>query len=373
MNGNEVKIDLGKPVQRRKKYRKGHRPMRGVGTFFILLLTSVFFGILSDKRLHKYTWIVALPVYGCSLLIYVAYLLFWHDDEEEEELLPIPILDIIHEHDLDLVHDKNLKEKRRLDHLSQDGKDNRATDVETRSIDGALVMMDNYISLGLSKVSQSFANMETFFRTNIRQRIRHPDECITSTLREENDDDSESNYDGHKSPVWCHGVDRFYSSEQPVHVTEISIVNLSGKYKLIHNHNFDAFLKSQNIPFLIRNAANQSRPVHTLTHDTTANTLRIQVDGITKGDTTYFIDGPPGSSSIRHLKFDDFVTYVDDGRAVQVRKVATNAPPNGAAELIIKRTLANEGNYLLLFSKARFQDGTESIESIQTFHRLDHQ
>jgi hypothetical protein len=63
---------------------------------------------------------------------------------------------------------------------------------------------------------------------------------------------------------------------------------------------------------------------------------------------------------------------VNDGTAVQVRKVAKNAPPNGATELIVKRTLANNGHNLLLFSKALFEDGSESVEAIQTFRRLDH-
>jgi hypothetical protein len=147
-------------------------------------------------------------------------------------------------------------------------------------------------------------------------------------------------------------------------------VDLSGKYKLVHNYNFDAFLKSQNVPLLIRKAANSSRPIHTITHE--GDRLRIQVDGITKGDTTYIIDGPPSGSNIRHLKFDDYVTWVDDGQAVQVRKVAKNAPPNGAVELIVKRQLANHGHNLILTSKAKFDDGSESLESVQTFHRIHH-
>jgi ribosomal protein L24 len=136
----------------------------------------------------------------------------------------------------------------------------------------------------------------------------------------------------------------------------------------MHNYNFDAFLKSQNVPMLIRKAANSSRPVHTITHE--GDRLRIQVDGITKGDTTYVINGPPSGSNIRHLKFDDYVTWVDDGQAVQVRKVAKNAPPNGAVELIVKRQLANHGHNLILTSKAKFEDGSESVESVQTFHRI---
>lgn len=145
--------------------------------------------------------------------------------------------------------------------------------------------------------------------------------------------------------------------------------NLTGKYKLVHNHNYDQFLKSQNVPMLLRKAACASRPVHTITH--TDDSLRIQVDGITKGDTTFTINGPPSHSNIRHLKFDDFVTYIEHGRAIEVRKVGKNTPANGAVELIIARRLAECGNNLLISSKARFKDGSYSVESVQTYHRME--
>jgi hypothetical protein len=145
-------------------------------------------------------------------------------------------------------------------------------------------------------------------------------------------------------------------------------VNLTGKYKLVHNHNFDAFLKTQNVPMLLRKAANASKPIHTITHE--GNMLRIQVDGIVRGDTTFEIDGPTAESNIRYLKFDDHVTWVDNGQAVEVRKVARNAPNGGAVELVVKRTLGNGKHNLVLSSKARFENGDESLESVQTFHRI---
>ena len=155
---------------------------------------------------------------------------------------------------------------------------------------------------------------------------------------------------------------RFYLEEIPMKV------NLTGKYKLVHNHNFDAFLKTQNVPMLLRKAANASKPIHTITHE--GNMLRIQVDGIVRGDTTFEIDGPTAESNIRYLKFDDHVTWVDNGQAVEVRKVARNAPNGGAVELVVKRTLGNGKHNLVLSSKARFENGDESLESVQTFHRI---
>jgi len=146
-------------------------------------------------------------------------------------------------------------------------------------------------------------------------------------------------------------------------------VNLTGRFKHIHNLNYDAFLKSQNIPMLLRKAANASRPIHIYTH--TGDTLRVQVDGIVKGDSTFTINGPPGSSNIRHLKFDDHVSWVDDGQAVQVRKICQNPPKNGATELFVTRMLSNDGQNLMIFSKARFDDGSESLECVQTFQRIN--
>jgi hypothetical protein len=125
------------------------------------------------------------------------------------------------------------------------------------------------------------------------------------------------------------------------------------------------------IPLIVRKAANRMRSLHTITHDTENRSLRIHIDGIVKGDSIFSIGGPPGSSSIQHLVFDDYVSYVDDGSSIQVRKVARNAPLDGATELLIKRTLTNDGRYLLLYSKARFSDGSESTECIQTFERVD--
>jgi hypothetical protein len=376
-------IDLGKPVERKsdaeKRRRKIHRPLRGTWTFFIFILTFIFVGMVSHASTRRYTWIVLLPIYGVSLLIYIAYLCYWHNDDEEEELLPPHIKDIIHEHDFNVVMDDDGKLHKDTTSESSFDEDLQvnSTIPDSLSMNKSAMSLDEYISSGFSKLSQGFENIESFFVSNIRQKIQSPRDCMKLTIKEENDDDeleSQPATSTSNSVVWCPGVDFFPPDDinKPSKSGTANIVNLSGKFKLIHNHNFDAFLKSQNIPFLLRNAANQSRPIHTLTHDVTTNSLRIQVDGITKGDTTFSIGGPPGSSSIRHLKFEDHVSYVNDGTAVQVRKVAKNAPPNGATELIVKRTLANNGHNLLLFSKALFEDGSESVEAIQTFRRLDH-
>lgn len=229
----------------------------------------------------------------------------------------------------------------------------------------------------LSQTLEAFEGHLYFFTAKIRHAMAPPHQCYecrdgvpsTSSVMEDVIVHQGHGH-GHESVEFqppLTDVENYFV-QQVGEYPSFSRVDLSGKYKLMHNYNFDAFLKSQNVPMLIRKAANSSRPVHTITHE--GDRLRIQVDGITKGDTTYVINGPPSGSNIRHLKFDDYVTWVDDGQAVQVRKVAKNAPPNGAVELIVKRQLANHGHNLILTSKAKFEDGSESVESVQTFHRI---
>ena len=203
-----------------------------------------------------------------------------------------------------------------------------------------------------------------------------PDDYDYTTTTQHASIDTDLSYDG--TSLRTHDIDlsiddstRFNKENIPLPppTTPKPYINLTGKYKLVHNHNFDAFLKSQNVPMLLRKAANASRPIHTIVHNGTC--LRIQVDGIVKGDTTFEIGGPPAQSNIRYLKFDDHVSYVENGQAVEVRKVAKNAPNDGAVELVVKRMLGNGGHNLVLMSKARFANGDESLESVQTFHRID--
>ena len=236
-------------------------------------------------------------------------------------------------------------------------------------------------------ISKSFEDVETQFHTfatRFKRKIKPPQQCYTCR----DGADGASTCTAHISHVYpqpqvdvenytnrarddnaTEDMDKInsHSSMQDVDIHSYCC-NITGKYKLVHNHNFDVFLKAMGVPVLLRKAANASKPVHTITHD--GRKLRIQVDGITKGDTTFIIGGPPAQSNIRHLKFDDHVTYVDDGDAVEVRKVALNAPANGAVCLLIKRQLANNGHNLVVTSKARFKDGSESLESVQTYHRI---
>lgn len=149
----------------------------------------------------------------------------------------------------------------------------------------------------------------------------------------------------------------------------IPVIDMSGVFVLIHSFNFDEFLKSQGVPWPIRKAVKMSKPVHTLTH--VSNSIRIQVDGVTKGDVTYVIEGDPVTSKIRHLTFLDHVSYLEEGDGIQIRKINTSTvqSPNGATEMIVTRRIVEGGTKMLLSTIAVFPDGRDSIESVQTFQR----
>lgn len=148
-------------------------------------------------------------------------------------------------------------------------------------------------------------------------------------------------------------------------------IDMSGTFVLIHSHNFDEFLQSQGVPWPIRKAVKMSKPVHTLTH--VGNSIRIQIDGVTKGDVTYQIGGEPQVSKIRHLSFLDHVTYLDEGDGIQIRKISTSKTksPNGATEMIVTRRIVENGSKMLLSTVAVFPETAQkdTIESVQTFQR----
>jgi len=150
---------------------------------------------------------------------------------------------------------------------------------------------------------------------------------------------------------------------------EHGVVNLSGKYKLVHSHNFDKFLKAQKIPLLICKAVSATKPIHTYNH--VGDSFRVQIDGFIKSDTTFQVDGPPTKSNIRHIEFLDYMTYLDDKTGIRTRKVAQNTPKNNPiSELIVTRHMSKSGKALIMTSKAIRKDGTESEEAVQTFMRI---
>ena len=152
---------------------------------------------------------------------------------------------------------------------------------------------------------------------------------------------------------------------------ENGVINLSGKYKLIHNDNFEEFLKSLNIPALFRRAANSARPIHKYTHE--GDIFRVQIEGIIKGDTTFTVYGPPTVSTLRNIKFLDHVSYMEDKGGIIVRKVIQNRTSHSSeavAEIVVTRKLSKSGKKLLLVSEAIQADGFIRSKAVQTFLRM---
>jgi hypothetical protein len=192
---HSVKIDLGKPVEGKtdaeKMRRNIHRPLRGMWTFLIFVMTCIFVGIVSHTSTRRYTWIVVLPIYGVSILMYIAYLCYWHNDDEEEELLPPHIKNIIHEHDFEVVLDDDGKLHKHVNSESSFDEDLKvnATVTDSLSIDESAMSLDDYISSGFSKLSQGFENIETFFVSNIRHKIQSPRNYMKYTIKEEGEEE----------------------------------------------------------------------------------------------------------------------------------------------------------------------------------------
>ena len=147
-------------------------------------------------------------------------------------------------------------------------------------------------------------------------------------------------------------------------------VNMTGSYKLVHQIDYDEFLKGLNIPWAMRRAAAATRPTHVVTH--TGNRFRLQIEGIIKSDSTYLIGGEGKETRIRHLKFWDTVTYLESGDGIQTRKVALDAGDikSTAKEIIVTRQFNKGGGVLVMTSKAIFPDGSETKSAIQTFHKI---
>jgi hypothetical protein len=133
----------------------------------------------------------------------------------------------------------------------------------------------------------------------------------------------------------------------------VAPVNMTGVYKLIANHNFEEFLAAQNIPWALRRAANQARPIHRITHTirnknnnnnnnnkinensemnnndndsdySQHDTITIKIEGIIESQSTFVIDGPKTETNVRGRIFHDTVRYlhpITEGLGILVTKI----------------------------------------------------
>ena len=142
--------------------------------------------------------------------------------------------------------------------------------------------------------------------------------------------------------------------------------DLSGAYKLIENQNYEEFLGVQGVPRMYRGMANKARPVHRITHR--GRLLTIKIEGIIESQTTYIIDGPPVQCDVRGRIFEDTMTYLDNGRR---GIVVTKRALTEKYEITVQRELSDDGQGILMTSKATFTDGKDPVQCIQKFQRVE--
>jgi hypothetical protein len=142
--------------------------------------------------------------------------------------------------------------------------------------------------------------------------------------------------------------------------------DLSGAYKLQSNNNFEGFLAVQGVPWALRRAANQARPVHRITHR--GSQLTIKIEGIIESQTTYIIHGPPVETNVRGRIFEDAVTYLEDGvTGIIVRKRALTEN----YDVSVQRVLSEDKQQITMTSTASFHDEREAVQCIQLFKRVE--
>jgi hypothetical protein len=142
--------------------------------------------------------------------------------------------------------------------------------------------------------------------------------------------------------------------------------DLSGAFKLRSNENFEEFLAVQGVPWALRRAANQARPLHRITHQ--GSLLTIKIEGIIESQTTYIINGPPVETNVRGRIFEDVVSYLGDGSTgIIVRKKALSEN----YDVSVQRLLSEDKQRITMTSTATFRDGKDPIQCIQLFERVE--
>lgn len=143
-------------------------------------------------------------------------------------------------------------------------------------------------------------------------------------------------------------------------------VNLSGVYKLFSNHNVEAFLEAQGVPWALRRAACSARPIHRIEHLGNSITITVEAGGSGafsfKSQTTYIINGPPVETDVRGRIFHDRVTYLYDddqerenGQERSCRGVlVTKRCYEENYTVTVKRELSDDKQLITLTSTATF-------------------
>jgi hypothetical protein len=140
--------------------------------------------------------------------------------------------------------------------------------------------------------------------------------------------------------------------------------DLSGAFKLKENHNFEAFLAAQGVPWVLLSAANRARPTHRITHK--GNSVTIKIEGIIESQTTYQINGPPVQGMVRGRLFEDSVIYIENG--IQTTKRAVD----DGYTIRVRRRLSEDKQQILMDNTVTFDDESkDDIPSNQVFQRTE--
>jgi hypothetical protein len=161
-----------------------------------------------------------------------------------------------------------------------------------------------------------------------------------------------------KEPVLAPiGIDQSITqAEQPV--------DLTGHFQLMENHNYEAFLASQGVPWALRSAANRARPTHLITHQ--GNLLTIKIEGIIQSQTTYQINGPKQQVKIRGRRFEDSVTYIESSGIQTIKRAMDDG-----YSIQVCRVLSDDKQQIIMTNTVTFDDDTkDKISCKQIFQRM---
>lgn len=143
------------------------------------------------------------------------------------------------------------------------------------------------------------------------------------------------------------------------------LINLNGSFKLHKNINFTEFLGSQGVGLFLRNAADKVITTHHITHQDP--TIKIRVSGIISSETTFIIDGPASQTKVKDRVYKDYVSYAENGNAIQVMKI--NEEHNYKIR-VLRRFTDETQEMLEVRSTAYFEETGKEVEAIQYYKRL---
>lgn len=142
-------------------------------------------------------------------------------------------------------------------------------------------------------------------------------------------------------------------------------IDLNGAFKLERNINFQEFLECQGVGWALRKAADKAITTHHITHED--KMLKIRVAGIISSETTFTIDGPPMTTKVKDRVYKDYVSYAENGMAIQVMKI--NEKYNYKIRVLRKFTDKTR-EMLEVRSTAYFEKTGKEVEAIQYYRRL---